>query len=127
MNTLLVLGPVSCFAGIEEVFRTRMRISVHCLPGTRSEEPRVFHLGGSRLSVVEILDCWRGPRHCYYKVRIPDDRCFVLRCESGTSRWELVRVSCPEKSQPRGRFPPRLRERERRAADRVTRTTLSTA
>ena len=104
-----------------------MRISVHCLSGPRSEEPRAFQLGGSRLAVVEILDCWRAPSHCYYKVRASDDRCFVLRCESNTRRWELVRVSCPEKSQPRGRLSPRLREQERRTVDRVRRTTLSTA
>lgn len=104
-----------------------MRISVHCLSGTRSKEPRVFQIGGSRLPVVEILDCWRGPRHFYYKVSTPDGRCFVLRCESGTSHWELVRVSCSATSKPRGRLSPRLREQERRAVARVRRKTLSIA
>jgi len=102
-----------------------MRISVHCQSGLRSEEPRVFQIGASRLPVVEILDCWRDPRHFYYKVRTSDNRCFVLSCESGSSRWELVRVSCPVKSQPRGRLLPSLREQERRAVNRVRRTTLS--
>ena len=100
-----------------------MRISVHCQSGIRGEKPRAFQIGASRLPVVEILDCWRDPRHCYYKVRTLDDRCFVLRCESGSSRWELVRVSCPAKPQPR---PSRREQGERRAVDRVRRTTLST-
>jgi hypothetical protein len=101
-----------------------MRISVHCLSGIRGAEPRVFQIGGSRLRVVEILDCWRGPLHCYYKVSTLDGRCFVLGCESATGHWELVRVSRPGKSQPRGRLFLRLRKQERRASDRVRRTTL---
>jgi hypothetical protein len=101
-----------------------MRISVHCQSGPRGEVPRVFQIGASRLPVVEILDCWRDPRHYYYKVRTSDNRCFVLSCESGSRRWELVRVSCPVKSQPRARLRS-LREQERRAVNRVRRTTLS--
>jgi hypothetical protein len=102
-----------------------MRISVHCLSGMRSEEPRAFHIGASRLPVIEILDCWRGPRHSYYKISTLDERCFVLRCEAVTGHWELVRVSRPGKSQPHDRSSARLSKHERRAVDRVRRTTLS--
>jgi hypothetical protein len=53
-------------------------------------DPRVFHLGGCRLSVVTILGQWGAPPRLYFKVRVEDGRRFVLSHDPATGCWELA-------------------------------------
>ena len=68
-----------------------MKIRVECHAGYRGEEePRAFTLGERRFGVVEILDRWLEPQHRYFKVRVDDERRFILRHDSGSGEWELA-------------------------------------
>jgi hypothetical protein len=68
-----------------------MKIRVECYAGYRGEaEPRGFTLGERRFAVVEILDRWIDPRRRYFKVRVDDDRRFILRHDSASGEWELA-------------------------------------
>jgi hypothetical protein len=68
-----------------------MKIRVECYAGYRGEEePRGFTLGERRFAVVEILDRWLDPAHRYFKVRVDDDRRFILRHDSASGDWELA-------------------------------------
>lgn len=68
-----------------------MRICVLSRTGRGgSYDPQVFHLGQRRLPVVAILDEWSEPPHRYFKVRVEDGRCFVLRHDPATGAWELA-------------------------------------
>jgi hypothetical protein len=68
-----------------------MKIRVECYAGYRGEEePRGFTLGERRFAVVEILDRWIDPRLRYFKVKVDDDRRFILRHDSASGEWELA-------------------------------------
>jgi hypothetical protein len=51
-----------------------------------------MHLGGRRVPVVAVLDCWDETEHRYYQVKDIDGRRFVLRYEPGSKAWELTAV-----------------------------------
>jgi len=53
-------------------------------------DPHVFHLGQCRLPVVAVLDQWTEAQHRFFKVRVADGRCFVLRHDAATGAWELA-------------------------------------
>jgi hypothetical protein len=53
-------------------------------------DPQVFHLGSRRLSVVAVLQEWTEAEYHYFKVRVVDGRCFVLRHDPATGAWELA-------------------------------------
>ena len=53
-------------------------------------DPQVFHLGQRRLPVVAVLQEWSEPPHRYFKVRVADGRCFVLRHDPASGAWELA-------------------------------------
>jgi hypothetical protein len=73
-----------------------MKICVNCRPGQHGEqEPSVFHLGGTRLPVVSIVDRWQVPSHHYYRVTVRDGRRFVLRHDPSHGTWELSAVYGP--------------------------------
>ena len=68
-----------------------MKINVECYAGYRGDqEPRAFRLGERRFEVVELLDRWLDPAHCYFKVRVPDGRVFILRRDGASGDWELA-------------------------------------
>jgi hypothetical protein len=68
-----------------------MKIRVECYAGYRGEEePRGFTLGARRFAVLEILDRWIEPRERYFKVRVDDERRFILRHDSVSGDWELA-------------------------------------
>jgi len=68
-----------------------LRIRVECHAGYRGEEePRAFTLGERSFAVVEILDRWLDPAHRYFKVRVDDERRFILRHDSVTGEWDLA-------------------------------------
>jgi hypothetical protein len=68
-----------------------LKIRVECYAGYRGEEePRAFTLGERRFAVLEILDRWLEPRHRYFKVKVDDERRFILRHDSASGEWELA-------------------------------------
>lgn len=74
-----------------------MKIRVECYAGYRDEEePRAFHLGQRRFTVVEILDRWLDPAHRYFKVSVDDGRIFLLRHDTASGEWELAGLVGPE-------------------------------
>jgi hypothetical protein len=73
-----------------------LQIRVECYAGHRGEkEPRAFTLGERRFAVVEVLDRWLDPRHRYFKVKVDDERRFILRHDCASGEWELAAlVAC---------------------------------
>jgi len=59
-------------------------------------DPHVFHLGQRRLPVVAVLKQWTEAQHHFFKVRVADGRCFVLRHDAATGSWELAAAYCGE-------------------------------
>ncbi len=66
-------------------------VSVECHSGYRGDEtPRRFFLGKKRIEVAEVVDCWHGPDHRYFKL-LGDDGCtYILRHDQGAGFWELT-------------------------------------
>jgi hypothetical protein len=70
---------------------SRVTVSVECHPGHRGEEvPRAFFVGGRCIEVVEVLDCWPGRDHRYFKVRGSDGGLFILRHDGRSGEWEIT-------------------------------------
>lgn len=68
-----------------------MSLSVECHAGYRGDqEPLAFVLGSRRFVVVEVLDRWLDPAHQYFKVRVDDERQFILRHDTASGEWELA-------------------------------------
>jgi len=68
-----------------------MRIRVECYAGYRGEEtPRRFWLGGNRIEVAEILDCWLAPDHRYFKAYGADKATYILRHDIRLDHWEMT-------------------------------------
>ncbi|MGQ0543995.1 MAG: hypothetical protein ACT4P3_01505 [Betaproteobacteria bacterium] len=68
-----------------------MKIRVECHAGYRDEEgPRAFTLGERRFEVLEVLDRWLEPSHRYFKVRVDDERRFIVRHDVRSGEWELA-------------------------------------
>jgi hypothetical protein len=83
-----------------------MKIRVECYAGYRGEqEPRAFTLGERRFAVIEILDRWLEPAHRYFKVKVADDRRFILRHDGGSDEWELAALVRQERSGGPNRMP----------------------
>ena len=56
------------------------------------QEPRWIELGDEeRLEVLGIADRWYDPSASYFKVRASDGAIYLLRCDSKTLEWTLVR------------------------------------
>ncbi len=67
------------------------RLRVECYAGYRGEEtPRRFILHGRRFVVEELLDCWLGPGHRYFKLLADDGGVYILRHDTALDRWELT-------------------------------------
>ncbi len=68
-----------------------MIIQVDCYAGYRGEEtPRRFFVGARRIEVTDVIDCWLGSDHRYFKVVGEDDAVYILRHNVPTERWELT-------------------------------------
>jgi hypothetical protein len=70
---------------------TQMSLEVECYAGYRGEEtPRRFYLHDRCFTIEELLDCWLGPGHRYFKVVADDDCIYILRHDTGRDQWELT-------------------------------------
>lgn len=69
----------------------RVIVQVECSADRGGEEvPRAFFVGGRRIEVVEVLDCWPGRDHRYFKVRGSDGGLFILRHDAPSGEWEIT-------------------------------------
>lgn len=67
------------------------RLKVECYAGYRGEEtPRRFYLRNRCFQVQELLDCWLGPGHRFFKVVADDGHVYILRHDTGHDLWELT-------------------------------------
>ncbi|HSN05057.1 MAG TPA: hypothetical protein VLS44_08730, partial [Nitrospira sp.] len=66
-------------------------VHVECARDDRGEEmPWAFILGGRRIEVLEMLDCWPGRDHRYFKVRGNDGALYILRHDMPSGEWEII-------------------------------------
>jgi hypothetical protein len=70
------------------------RIAVECYAGYRAEQtPRRFRLGGRVFEIAQVVDCWLGPDHRYFKVLADDEGIYILRHDLDEDAWELTLFS----------------------------------
>ena len=68
-----------------------MLLDVECRPGPYGDpEPHAFHLGGTRIEVLDILDRWPSATCSYYKIRAKDASICILRHIPLRHEWELT-------------------------------------
>ena len=84
-----------------------MNICVHTCPGRRGEaEPHVFFIGGHRLIVAAILECWVEHPHRLYEVSCEDGRRFLLRFDTVREMWQLAGVYAATARAPKVQVAP---------------------
>jgi hypothetical protein len=68
-----------------------LRIAVECYAGYKGEEtPRTIVLGGRRITVADVIDCWLAPDHRYFKIRGDDDHLYIIRQDVESGDWMLT-------------------------------------
>lgn len=66
-------------------------VRVECHPGHGGEGvPRVLWVGDRRIEVAEVLDCWPGRDHRYFKVQGSDVGLYILRHDTPSGEWEIT-------------------------------------
>ncbi len=66
-------------------------LRVECYSGYRGEQtPWRFYLHERCFQVHELLDCWLGPGHRYFKVVADNGGVYILRHDTGHDHWELT-------------------------------------
>jgi hypothetical protein len=66
-------------------------VRVECSLDQRGEEvPCALFLADDRIEVVEVLDCWPGRDHRYFKVRGSDGGLYILRHDAPSGEWEIT-------------------------------------
>ena len=53
------------------------------------EVPVRFGWPGRMREVAEILDCWAGEDHHYFRLRTEDGSVFILRHDLAGDRWQI--------------------------------------
>ena len=70
-----------------------LKVAVDCYAGARGEEtPRRFTLEDQLVEIQEIVDQWRTPNHCYFKVKTAAGETYTLRQDVSSGAWELTEV-----------------------------------
>jgi hypothetical protein len=68
-----------------------MLVQVECYAGHRGEEtPRRLRLDGRSVGLVEVLDCWLGLDHRYFRMLGEEGASYILRHDVQGERWELT-------------------------------------
>jgi len=69
----------------------RVIVHVECSTDDRGEEvPWAFIVGDRRIEVVEVLDCWPGRDHRYFKLRGSEGGLYILRHDTPSGEWEIT-------------------------------------
>ena len=64
-----------------------------CYAGSRGEEtPRRFTLENQLVEIHMVVDQWRTPDHCYFRVRTVARESYTLRHDVTSGGWELTEV-----------------------------------
>ena len=75
-----------------------MLVQVDCYAGHRGEEtPRRLRFDGRGVELVEVLDCWLGIDHRYFKMLGDGGATYILRHDSARERWELTLYAAPQR------------------------------
>jgi hypothetical protein len=73
-----------------------MLVQVECYAGHRGEEtPRRLRLDGRSVELVEVLDCWLGIDHRYFKMRGADGATYILRYDGVRGCWAMTMYAGP--------------------------------
>ncbi len=64
--------------------------------------PVRFGRSGSEHEVAEVLDCWPGEDHLYFKVRTTNHDLYILRYDETRNAWEVSVFWEGEPSEPEG-------------------------
>jgi hypothetical protein len=73
-----------------------MHVRVECYAGHRGEEtPRRVSFDGRSVELVEVLDCWLGVDHRYFKMLGVDGATYILRHDRASGRWEMTMYAVP--------------------------------
>ncbi len=68
-----------------------MKLQVEFFENSAGEaEPCTFYLKTQRIRIIEIIDRWLSPKHCYFKVKADDGGIYILRYEASDEQWELT-------------------------------------
>jgi hypothetical protein len=68
-----------------------MLVRVECYAGHHGEEtPRRLSFDGRSVEFLELLDCWLGTDHRYFKMLGDDGATYVLRHDAPRECWELT-------------------------------------
>lgn len=68
-----------------------MIVKVACYAGHRGEDtPRHLSFDGRSVELVEVLDCWLGTDHRYFKMAGDDGAIYLLRHDAARQFWELT-------------------------------------
>jgi hypothetical protein len=66
-------------------------VKVACRAGHRGEAaPRRLSFDGRSVELVELVDCWLGPDHRYFKMAGGDGATYLLRHDTARDLWELT-------------------------------------
>ena len=73
-----------------------MLVTVESYAGHRGEEtPRRLGFDGRSVELVEVLDCWLGLDHRYFRMLGDDGASYILRHDTAGNRWELTMYAAP--------------------------------
>ncbi|MGH6900755.1 MAG: hypothetical protein ACREJ5_30080 [Geminicoccaceae bacterium] len=74
-----------------------MIVKVACEPSPRGEEtPRRLSFDGRTVDLTDVLDCWLGADHRYFKMAGGDGAIYILRHDTARDRWELTMYAAGE-------------------------------
>jgi hypothetical protein len=69
----------------------RVLVRVECYAGHRGEQtPRRLSFDGRSVQLLEVLDCWLGMDHRYFKMLGDDGATYILRHDTASQRWEMI-------------------------------------
>jgi hypothetical protein len=75
-----------------------MLVQVECHAGHRGEEtPRRLSFDGRSVELLEVLDCWFGIDHRYFKMLGDDGATYILRHDILGQRWELTMYAAAQR------------------------------
>ena len=82
-----------------------MLVRVECYAGHRGEgTPRRLSFDGRSVELLEVLDCWLGMDHRYFKMLGDDGATYILRHDTAGQRWEMTMYQAS--AEAKGRSSP---------------------